>query len=416
MKINGLFKSVVIILLSTLIVACGGGGSSAGSNSTYTGAITGFGSIFVNGVEFDTSGASIRIDDKSGTESDLKVGMQVTISGQENGSTGTASNVTFSDDLEGIVISNAIVSGQATGDMNIMGQTVTITDTTIMESKVAGVVTPDQITMGMIVEVSGSSSGTGSITATRIEVKASDLATYLAAHTEGIELKGIVKNHVAGSFQFDVGGMTIDYAGAKLDNMPAGSYNGLYVEVKSIQGLDQSNNLVASKVELENNGIKGSQGSDKHELEVHGLISKDIAGDNTFSVNGQVFKVDTNTRYRGISKGALLTGVMVKVEAYFMNGVLIARKVKKENTSSGLKIKGNVATVTTSGTNTGTVTMQDGTVIIVDSNTIMKDSRNNGVVPNPHFNLQGLSQGDYVKIDYINNGGTLVAIKLEREN
>ncbi|RKZ69084.1 MAG: hypothetical protein DRQ44_03495, partial [Gammaproteobacteria bacterium] len=48
------------------LIACGGGGSDGGSESTPTttsgvslGTITGFGSVFVNGIKFNTDNASI---------------------------------------------------------------------------------------------------------------------------------------------------------------------------------------------------------------------------------------------------------------------------------------------------------------------------------------------------------------------
>src|SRR6267142_5011828 len=59
-----IIPSVLAATLAALIVACGGSGSSSNmSNLTpvlATGTITGFGSIYVNGVHFQTSSATIR--------------------------------------------------------------------------------------------------------------------------------------------------------------------------------------------------------------------------------------------------------------------------------------------------------------------------------------------------------------------
>jgi len=225
--------------VALLLAACGGGGStSSTSDTTYTGTITGFGSIFVNGVEFETEGSRVSVDGNSATEDDLKVGMQVRIKGSANGTNGKATSISFDDDVEGLVISNSITAGQLTGSMNIMGQTVNVTDTTVFESKLATVTGPDQITAGMIVEVSGYSSGMGDIQATRLEVKAADLTTYLSEHPNGIEVKGIISNLDTVNMTFDIGTMTVDYAGATLDDFINGIEEGLYVEVKSIEGLD----------------------------------------------------------------------------------------------------------------------------------------------------------------------------------
>ena len=71
-------------LVVGLVVACGGGGggSFAGIDrlGVTSGTITGFGSIFVNGVEYETgNGTTYLVDDSEGAETDLRVGQVVTI-------------------------------------------------------------------------------------------------------------------------------------------------------------------------------------------------------------------------------------------------------------------------------------------------------------------------------------------------
>src|SRR5690242_12566232 len=45
-----------------------GSGAPVAAGVTSVGAISGFGSVFLGGVEYDTSAAQVRIDDLSGTE------------------------------------------------------------------------------------------------------------------------------------------------------------------------------------------------------------------------------------------------------------------------------------------------------------------------------------------------------------
>jgi hypothetical protein len=400
-----------------VVSACGGGGGAGSTppSTAFVGTITGFGSIFVNGVEFETNGSSISVDGESASEDDLKLGMQVTVVGSANGTTGNATAISFNDDLEGLVISNSISGGQAIGSMDIMGQTVNVTATTVFESKVAGVSGPDQITAGMIVEVSGFSSGMGNIQATRIEVKGVDLDSYLVIHPNGIEVKGIVANHDEQNMKLDIGSMTVDYSAAILDDLPAGSFDGLYVEVKSTAGIDSiTGELIASKVELESQGDMGHDGDDNDEMEIRGQITSAIDG-NSFAVDGQIIIVNNNTEYENIARSALLADVMVKVEGHYLNGDFIAEEVEAENESSN-EISDVVAAVDTTATNTGTVTLQNATVITITNETLMKDSREDGFVPEQKFNLQSLSQGDYVEIHYYDKNGTLIATKLERED
>ena len=412
-SIHRLISTGILLMVALFIVACGGGGGASNTDRTFTGTITGFGSIFVNSVEIETNSASVSIDDAAGDENDLKVGMQVTVVGNvdANGTTGTATTIIYSDDLEGIVISNGISTGQTTGDLNVMGQTVTVSTDTIVE----GVVTPDLIVAGMIIEVSGHSSGTGTIQATRIEVKATDLTTYLATHAEGIEVKGVIANHDEVNSKFDIGGITVDYSAATLDNMPIGNFDTLYVEVKSTAGIDSgSGELIASVVELESNGDKGHDGADNEEVTLKGLITSDINGD-SFDVDGVTVTVDANTEYDGIVKSNLLTGVMVEVEGYYLNGLFIVEEVEVEQESSS-EIKDTVANIVTTATNTGTVTLTSGSVVTITSATIMKDSRDNGFIPDPKFNLQSLAVGDYVEIHYYVDNGENIATKLERDD
>ena len=76
-----------------------GGPRSAGAFGT----VTAFGSVVVNGVRYDTAGATFTIDGAPGMESDLGLGDVVLIEGSidSSGTTGTADNVTYDDAVEG---------------------------------------------------------------------------------------------------------------------------------------------------------------------------------------------------------------------------------------------------------------------------------------------------------------------------
>ena len=76
------------------------------------GTINGFGSIFVNGVEFETDEADILVDGQRVGEDALGLGMVVLVDGtvNEDGVTGTANSVVFDDEVEGPI--EAIQPGQ----------------------------------------------------------------------------------------------------------------------------------------------------------------------------------------------------------------------------------------------------------------------------------------------------------------
>ena len=120
-------KVLITTALITMLAACsGGGGGSDSSSSAATGSvsssgtITGFGSVFVNGVRYSTSNATIVRSGQQVSESNLNVGMQVTV--QANSNNNSASRVEFEEDVEGPVDVN-----NNSGTLSVMGQTV-ITD------------------------------------------------------------------------------------------------------------------------------------------------------------------------------------------------------------------------------------------------------------------------------------------------
>lgn len=106
-------KFFLVIAFTSLLTACsGGGGSDAvappaappppSTAVTTTGVITGFGSVHVNGVEFDTDSTDFDSDDDVADETELKVGQVVTLTGTKNddGVTGTAENMSMKTWLE----------------------------------------------------------------------------------------------------------------------------------------------------------------------------------------------------------------------------------------------------------------------------------------------------------------------------
>jgi hypothetical protein len=412
MKLQKIILTSAAAGLLAGLTACGSDSDSTGSDngSRYTtGPITAFGSVYVNNTRYNTDNATVYIEDSVGSKSDLRVGMMVTI---KESSSGVADTIYYDDDVEGIVLSTSILA-DGTGTLDVMGQTVTVTSNTIFESYVSGVTTAAGIETGNIVEVTGSSSGNGSVMATRLELKAATLADYLVDH-EGMEVKGIVGGHADTEMTFDIGGLTVDYTNAVLDDMPAGNWDGLYVEVKSSEPLNASGHMVAYKVELENDGSKYHHGYDSDsEVEVKGDVTE-VTSDSV-TVNGVTYLLNASTRYEHGTADDLLAGVLVEVEGYVNTaGDLVAKEVEFEghDSDSELEIKDYVSAVsTTDDPNVGTLEI-NGLTIHVNSSTIMHDSSDAYIA---NFNLSMVGVGDLVKVYYFDDNGALTATKLERE-
>ena len=414
------YLSISLVLgVISVLYGCGGGsgstddGTSSTSETSSSGPITSFGSIYVNGKRYDTSNSEVYVEDESSDESELRVGMMVEVVEDDSGN---AARVSYDDDLEGIVAANNIAAGSSIGTLEVMGQTVTVDNKTVFETYVAAISSVDLIVAGNIVEVSGYTTSDSTITATRIEVKAVDLATYLSNYPKGIEVKGIVSQHSASANTFKLGLLVVNYAGAILDDLGNGVQDNLYVEVKSVQGMNASDQLIASKVELEDNGRRDYSGDDGDEYEVKGYVTA-LSAD-SITVNEETFIINNVTEFEDDSKGKIKVGDMVEVEGYVnSDGRLTAKEIELEDSDDSNEIKGTVASVVIDIDNNGTITLSDNTVIKVTNNTLMHDERDEGFTPDKTFNLADISSGDYIEVYAIDNGdGTFTATKIERED
>ena len=146
-------SQLVIGLTSALILAaCGGGGGGSASSggtpvatanssaSISSGTVTAFGSIFVNGHEYDTSAASVVDDDAGGsTSSALAVGMTVEVK-PTSASTNTAPKA---QEIRVTPLARGSVDASDTSNsaLSVMGQTVQLTPATVIKDARACVAT-----------------------------------------------------------------------------------------------------------------------------------------------------------------------------------------------------------------------------------------------------------------------------------
>lgn len=400
---NAKINAVTLALLSALgISACGDSGSSQSSNTkTTSGVITGFGSVFVNGVEYETAGASVEVDGTAGSENDLEIGMVVTVEGSDNGDgTGTASAIRFADEVEGMVLANNIT---VDGTLDVMGQTVHVTTDTSFESYDAAHLAPADIPVNAKVEVSGYSDGSGVIYATRIEEK---------QHTAGdeIEVKGNITSLDTAASTFMIGSLTIDYSNAT--ELPSPMANDLYVEVKS-NSEPAGGVLAAAKVEIEDDGVKGEQGDEGEEIELEGVVTS-VVSNTEITVNGQTVLLSTTTEFEdGATLAGLVAGAKIKVEGAFdANGVLVAEEIEMKQ-EGNIEMEGNLEAV---DANAKTVTLFGATVQVTNT-TMLYDDRDEGYTPVRYFSLTDLQAGDRIEVKaYRDDTGALVATKLKRDD
>jgi len=314
----------------SLVTACGGGGGGGGvagiggTGITASGPITGFGSVFVNGVEFETTTTSYSVDDStSGVgEDDLRIGMIVTVTGTVNddGLTGTADSIDFDHELEG-PISGAITDNGTTKTFEVMGITVEVSDTT---TEFDDNITFATINSGDFVEVSGLPDENGTLIATYID--ASD-----DPYQDGdeVEAKGVVSNLNAGAGSFDLtisaGSIPVNFtAGTDLSDLQGGALaNGQLVEVKGTLQAGGFAPIDATEIETE-----GFDDNEDNDVNLKGIITNFVSNSN-FVVSGQT--VDASTALLEPTNLTLGAGVLVEVEGSIVNGVLIADTVHQED-------------------------------------------------------------------------------------
>ena len=132
------------------------------------GPITSFGSIFVNGVEWETDQAEIEMDDRPAFEEALRLGMVVRVEGtlSADGQHGVADRVVF-DDVEGPIDATPLETIDGLEKrFTVLGRSVIVE---VGFTTFDGTASYDELERGDMVEVSGLIDPDGHIRATRIE-------------------------------------------------------------------------------------------------------------------------------------------------------------------------------------------------------------------------------------------------------
>ncbi len=410
MKIHTIFKLGPIAAVASLVLtACGGGGSSLAPTPTQPpptggiegsgiaqGTISGFGSIIVNGIRFDTSSASFVVEGQPATEASLAVGQVVQVSGSfdDNGTTGSANEVRYDDIVEGPIASINL----ATSTLVVLGQTVFIDADTSFDDRISPA-SPEGLSVNDIIEVSGFFDADGSIRATRIQPDDDG---------DDFEVEGIVRNHDGTAMRFELNALTVDYSAATLLGFPSGApANGQFVEVHGTT-LSSGGELLATRVELEDRGLNGANGD---EAELEGFITR-FGSAQDFDVSGIPVITTASTTFEGGVAADLGLNIKVEVEGTInASGVLVARKVDIRR-ASAVRVTANADSVNAS--NNSLVVL--GITVNIDAFTRLEDKSDADV---RNLTLANINAGDYLEIrgaEFPAGSGTVLASLLERED
>jgi len=323
-----LINILLTLLTTAIVIGCGGGGGGgvAGGGGTEpgidrlgvaSGVVSGFGSIFVNGVEFETDSAEFEVDDDSvgSGQDDLNVGDTVIVTFDPDVA-GNVAQTVFSDDVvEGPIDSidpALVVAGQA-----VVVDAATSFDDSLPVPSLAG------LKVGDFIEVNGLFDSNGDIRATRIELGDGD-----------VEVHGFISALDIDNRTFSINNLVVNYDGTTVidDNFPGGIFaNGDFAEVK---GPNPGPNapLMATKIEADGFGLEGGEGPnfddfDEVEVEIEGFITRVVSATD-FDVSGFPFRINSGTEFEGGSADDLMLDVKVEVEGDLnANNILVADKV-----------------------------------------------------------------------------------------
>lgn len=383
-----------------VLVACGGGspGSSTpqtGSQSVVTsGTITAFGSVFVNGVRYDVSRATVKKNDNVVAQAGLAVGEVALVRGHEDiqSGQGDADSVDVEDSVVGPIAKVDLMGNQLT----VLGQTISVTANTSFAQGIA----PADLTglkMGDSVEVSGLQGMGGVIMATRIG---------RAASNEPLQVLGTAGSVDAAAHTLMINALTVDFSAANLSGFTSGQPAAGDLVIARGTVFDATGvKLTATAVRLaETDRDDQAQGG---RVEEEGLITRFVSATD-FDVAGAKVTTTTSTVFKNGAAADLALNVRVEVRGTLdANKVLVADVVEIER----IAVIGLEATVSAVTTNTLTVL---GVTIAVDTNTRFEDESSAQV---QMFTLKDVKVGDTVLVRGYENpagSGMVLAVRLER--
>jgi len=394
---------LAVLVLAALAMGCGAEGSQTADNGGIggtgisQGTITAFGSIFVNGVEWELDRAAIELDGAVASETDLRVGMRVRVIGDfsGDGTTGSAASVRFDDSVEGPIADLPVLTspGGSEKSFTILGQTILVDEFDTVFADGASFVS---LAMDQVLEVSGFDEGPTTIRASRVSLRG------MFPGVRAASLSGTVSNLLKnpdGSGIFEVSGITIRYlAATAFEELTRDSLvDGVFVDV--------AGDLRVSGTELDADEIEREDESfgvaDLEDIEVEGVVSSFVSlGD--FKLDGST--VDASGATLDPPGLVVANGSFIEVEGRLESGVIVAVVLKSEEAEEGeIAIRASISSIDAAARE---VTML-GVVVFADGETEIQDERDG----DENFLFGEIQVGDWLKIEGFEAGTARVRAK-----
>jgi hypothetical protein len=310
-----------------LLISCGSGGGGltagggiGGSGIISSGVVSAFGSIFVNGTEFDTSNAAIIVNgEEIGGGDDialdnLDIGRVVTVKGSLNGSDSdaVAVRVTYNDNVRGPVESIDDIDA-TTKEIVVLGQIAIINVVTKLKGTEF-----DTLSQNDLVDVSGLVDDTGAIRATFLE----RTGNFVPGSDIIVGVTGFIVNLDIDQKTFEINDLSVNYSLIESGDLPQDFADGLWVEVEGT--LDATGGEMLARL-IELGDEIGDGNSDQ--IEVLGFVT-DIVSDFEFTVGSQMVQFDANTLFVDGKPEDILLGAKLEAEGSLVDGILFADEIE----------------------------------------------------------------------------------------
>lgn len=397
-RIDWRFAATGLLGIAMIVLAgCGAGGGSVASagnggisgTGMSVGSVTGFGSVFVNGSEFDTTGAAIVVEGNGAMQSDLRVGHVVIVNA--NFDDNKASRVEYRAQIKGpvqaLTVQDAAL-GNAT--LTVFGQAVATNSTTNLASTQLDQTQLNALKVGDLVEVSGLLDANGTLVATYFETKTT-LAQY--------QVIGKVANLTATTFR--IGALTIDLSSA---NGNPGAGDMVEASGAAVGFNAGTNTFVADSIET----LTDLSPMRDESLELEGYITRFVSPAD-FDVGSVHAQVVSTTRFEGGSAASLAQDVKVEMEGRVnSSGVLVADKVEIKSTAS-IRLDGNIEQIDAGAQQLVVL----GVRFAIRAEAELEDHSSANRDP---LTFADLAVGDRVRVRGFLDGTAVIASQLERDD
>ena len=311
MRSFDLARCLRLFAVFTVAAGCGSsmGGGIAGT-SAVLGAISGFGSIIVGGIEFDTSSAVVMIEGDAAQASDLRLGMVATVRGSvaRGGRRGVADSVAV-ESLAEAPLEAIDVPG---GTLRLLSQQVIVDGATVFDP-----VSFEDLEVGDTVNVGGFLDANGRIRATRIARQFEDLE---------IKLRGFVQKLDRVSSTFRINDLLVEFANAIVEGAPPeGLRDGLFVDIDAdrlpVDGVFETTTITVIDPSLmteEGDGIS-----------VEGFVTEILSPTEVVVSGRQQVRITPQTRFQNGDATGLVLNAQVDIDGTAgADGVVIATEVE----------------------------------------------------------------------------------------